>query len=170
MSATKVVIIVLVVTVVLFVVLVVWGAGNNSNPKYPDDADAKTNAEKFDPGSAPLAGGIDNLFGSHIPKFDPAYLRPQLTSFDLQKQTGYSIEVLADDKHPLRQMKVKIQPARVPSCAHVTFTAGKNAPENTKDPQTSDDSKIKPNDRNEVTFVIPKGGGKLDIGRSSPSS
>src|ERR1051325_4040591 len=104
MTATKIVIIVLVVIVVLFVVLVVWGAGNNSSS-------SGTNADNFTPDSAPVAGGINDLFGSHGSKFDPAYLRPQLTSFDLQKQTGYSVEVLADDKHPLRQMKIKIQPA-----------------------------------------------------------
>jgi len=170
MSATKVVIIVLVVIVVSFVVLVVWGAGNNSNPRYRDDADAKTNAEKFDPGSAPLAGGINDLFGSHIPKFDPAYLRPQLTTFDLQKQANYSVAVLADDSHPQRQLKVKVQPAKSPSssCALVTFTAGENAPDKKSDPQKSDYSRIK--DHNEVTFIISKGGGRLDIGRSSPSS
>src|SRR5215467_11398704 len=125
MTGTKIVIIVLVLIVVLFVVLMVWGARNNSNSKYADDADAKTNAEKFDPSSAPLAGGIDNLFGSHIPKFDPAYLRPRLTSFDLQKQAGYSVQVLADDSHPFRQLKVKVQPAQSPlsSCALVAFKA-----------------------------------------------
>jgi len=168
MSATKVVIIVLVVIVVSFVVLVVWGAGNNSNPRYRDDADAKTNAEKFDPGSAPLAGGINDLFGSRLPKFDPAYLRPRLTSFDLQKQANYSVAVLADDSHPFRQLKVKVQPAKSPSssCALVTFKPT-NPPEDMKESR-SDHPKIK--DQNDVAFMIPKAGGTLEVKRSSPLS
>jgi hypothetical protein len=160
MSGTKIVIIVLVVVAVLFVVLVVRGAGN--------DHKGPTTANSSDPSSAPIASGINNLFGSHLPKFDPAYLRPQLTSFDLQKQAGYSVQVMADDSHPFRQLKVKVQPAKSPSssCALVIFRPT-NPPEEDMKESRSDHPKIK--DQNDVTFMIPKGGGKLDIGRSGPS-
>jgi len=154
---TKIVIIVLVLIVVLFVGLVVWGS-NNQNKSFNSD-------------KPPAVMDWFGQLGSG-PKVDVKQLQPPVKTFDLSRQAKYSVVVLADDDHPFRQGKIKVQPAVSPSssCAHVVFAPKpvSGLSKELKDPQDSSNPKIR--DRNDFTLTIPKGGGDLVIERLSPLS
>jgi hypothetical protein len=170
MTTNKVLVIVLVIVILLFVVLMVWGVRRNSIQKPPGDP-KKDDAKNFSDGRHPILDTFQGVLGPFTPKLKASSLRPALTSFDLQKQPSYSIDVLPDLDHPFRQARVKVQ-APGNACAHVVFTPvfapGSDAPDKLKKPQDSDNPDV--NNRNEFSLSIPKGGGRLRIDRESPPS
>jgi len=164
MSGTKIVIIVLVLIAVVFVVLVIWGIGNH------DDSKKTTSTNINQQTMPPIVGRLEQMFGSHGPKLDAAHMRPALTVFDLQKQRSYTIEVLPDNDHAVRQAEFRVTLGN--ACAHLVFDAGKGAPDGFNKPQDThaNDSNNKVPNRNDVTFSIPKQGGSLTIEHEVASS
>lgn len=161
MTATKIVVIVLVLIAVVFVVLVVWGSGN-----HHDSGMTSAKFSKQEP--PPFVKSFHNMFGSRGPKLDAAHMFPSVTTFDLQKQSAYTIKVLSDDDHPVRQARFKVLPPGN-ACAHMIFKPI-NAPHDLDKTQDTDDSDAGIKDHNDVTFSIPKGGGTLTIAREAPMS
>jgi hypothetical protein len=160
MSATKIVVIVLVLIAVLFVAFVVWGLAKPG---------PKMTAKDFNKQKPPsLVSWFHQVLGSGGPKLDAAHMYPSLTTFDLQKQAAYTIKVLSDDDHPVRQARFKVFPPGN-ACAHMIFKPI-NAPQGLDKAQDTDDPDAGIKNRNDVTFSIPKGGGTLTIGREVPLS
>lgn len=161
MSATKIVVIVLVLIAVVFIVLVVWGSGNHQ--------DSGTTSAKFSKQEPPsFVKGFHDMFGSRGPKLDAAHMFPSLTTFDLQKQGVYTIKVLSDEDHSVRQARLKVLPPGN-GCARMIFKPI-NAPQGLDKTQDTDDSDAGIKNRNDVTFSIPKGGGTLTVTREAPMS
>jgi len=161
MSATKIVVIVLVLMAVVFVVLVVWGSGNHQDSSMTP---AEFNKQK--PPS--LVSWFHEMFGSRGPKLDAAHMFPSRTTFDLQKQSVYTVKVLSDDDHPMRQARFKVLPPGN-GCARMKFEPI-NPPPKMDHAQDTDDPDAGIKNRNDVTFSIPKNGGTLTVARENAMS
>lgn len=169
MTTTKVLVIVLVIVILLFVVLMVWGVRSNAVQKPPGPK--KDDAANFSDGRHPILDAFQEALGPFTPKLKASSLRPALTTFDLQKQPSYSIDVLPDRDHEFRQARVRVQ-APGNACARVVFTPvfppGNDAPDKLKKPQDSHD--LDAQNRNAFSLTIPKGGGRLRLDRELPLS
>src|SRR5262249_30997745 len=141
MTATKVVIIVLVLIAVLFVVFVVWGCENHPNSP-------KMTAKQFNEQPHPsFVGWFEGIVGSPGPKLDAAHMFPSLTKFDLQKQGGFTIKVLPDENHPVRQARFKVLPPGN-ACARMEFQPI-DAPQGMDRKQDTDDPEAGIKNRND---------------------
>src|SRR5262249_33529855 len=150
MSATKIVVIFLVLIAVLFVAFVVWGLAKPG---------PKMTAKDFNKQKPPsLASWFHQVLGSGGPKLEPAQMHPSLTTFDLQKQSSYTIKI-SSDKHPVRQAELKVLPPGN-ACAHMVFTPN-NPPKEMENPQETRTSDPPIKNRNDVTISIAEGGGTL---------
>ena len=162
MTGSKIVIIVLVVIVAVFVVLMIWGIGN-AGP--PSSGDPKKDANTFNSGGHPSF--LDSISGwGSGPKLDPKQLEPPTTTFDLARQSTYTVLILPDSDHPFRKARFKVPSQN--TCAHVVFQPTKDAPDGLKDPQDSEDSHV--HDKNDFSFTVPKAGGTLTISRRFPNN
>lgn len=162
MTGTKIVVIVLVLIAVLFVVLVVWGAGNNH-------VSPKTTAANINQQPMPsVVGRLEQMFGSQGPRLDAAHMHPALTTFDLQKQGSYKIEVLPDD-NPVRQAEFRVTVGS--ACAHLSFKPAQHSPDGFDNQEAHPrDPNSKGPDRNPVTLNFPKEGGTITVARESALS
>ena len=152
MNGTKILLVVLLLVVVLFVVLVVRG------PRASPQKDAGS----FNAAPHPMLASFNEILGPFAPKLAVTSLSPSQKTFDISSTSKYSVKVLPDSSHDFRKANFVVGPAK--NCAHLVYTPSGGNDNDLSKPQDSD----KAPDPNNLSFIIAKAGGTLDIQGRGP--
>jgi hypothetical protein len=152
-NGTKILLVVLLLVVVLFVVLVLRG------PRASPEKDYRS----FISAPHPVLNSFSGILAPFAPKLAVTSLSPSQKTFDLSARPNYSVKILPDSNHDLRQANFVVSPAK--SCARLAYTASDG---NADDPLRSQASDQDPQHPYQFSFIIAKGGGTLVIQRESP--